>query len=475
MIRDMFASLLSPAWEQSVLKLAEKEGRHEGAEGLPTTSTTKYSVGETKVRTMIDTQLAAIQKTLSEKVQTALPIVVKKKGDTEAAVLKFEERRPPETLRTVLEGELEARRLAIEDASYQKHKYEGRYNQFRGEHKIEVDPDHPSGEKRRNLVAFVVLLIIIETIFNAIFWKDSLRGNFGLGIGFAFFLSALNVAAGFFAGYFLPEKNLNNPERKVRAWGIFMALMIVVVVVCVWILWIRLSSNNESVVSTANLVNAVVFIYGVGFALFAAYEGYTYRGTYPGYEEASNSYLAATTRLKSEQESLRLAVVQQSGQDENARHSPIRSIGDVLQGYAKTQGEFEVLAASYRAAVIHLNNIRETAVGVFRRTNIATKGASLPSPDWFNEPVDEYEVESNVVASALVELAGAQGEATRALDRIRQAATIEIPLITAIKNEFQAKQITTLFNQADRVGLDRYLDEIKDGVGNQGLGRRGAQ
>lgn len=474
MIRDIFASLISPTWEKSVLKLAEKEGRQEGAEGLPTIGTPKYSVGETKVRVKIDEQLLTIQTILKDKVMATLPQVVKKKGEVDAAVLKFEERRPPEMLRTVLEGELEARRLALEDLSYKKHKSEGGYNKFRGEHGIQNDPDHPSAEKRKNLIAVALLLVLVETIFNALFWQVDLDVMLATGLVFALVLSFLNVFAGFCAGYYLPEKNLNVPGKKSKAWAIFFGLMIVVVFVIGWILWIRLSKESSSVDSSKNLMNVVVFIYGLAFALFAAREGYTYRGSYPGYEEASNNYLAAVTQLKSEQESLRLAVVHQSGQDENARHTPIRNIGDVLQNYAKTQGDFEVLAASYRAAVTYLNGVRENAVGVFRATNIATKGAALPSPDWFNEPIDEYEVDSDVVSGALVELAGAQNDATVALERIRQAATVEIPLITGIKNEFQARQITALFNQADRVGLDKYLEEIRDGVGNQGLGRRGA-
>lgn len=474
MIRGIFESLLSPTWENSVLKLAEKEGRQEGAQGLPTSGTPKHSVGETKVRVKIDEQLVTIQTTLKDKVMATLPQVVKKKGEVDAAVLKFEERRSPEMLRTVLEGELEARRLLLEDVSYKKHKSEGAYNQFRGEHGIQNDPDHPSAEKRKNLLVVAFLLVLVETIFNALFWQVDLDVILATGLLFAFALSFLNVFAGFCAGYYLPEKNLNTPGKKSRAWGIFAALMIVVVFVIGWILWIRLSKENNPADSSKDFMNVVVFLYGLAFAIFAAREGYTYRGTYPGYEEASNNYLAAMNQLKSEQESLRLAVVQQSGQDETARHAPIRNIGDVLQNYAKTQGDFEVLAASYRAAVTYLNGVREKAVGVFRATNIATKGSALPSPDWFNDPVDEYEVESNVVSGALVDLADAQGEATRALERIRQAATVEIPLITAIKNEFQARQITNLFNQADRAGLEKYLVEIRDGVGNQGLGRRGA-
>lgn len=474
MIRDIFARLVSPTWERAVLKLAEKEGRQEGAEGLPTSDTPKYSVGETRVRVKIDEQLINIQTILKDKVMATLPQVVKKKGEVDAAVLKFEERRSPEMLRTVLEGELEARRLALEDASYKKHKSEGGYNKFRGEHEIQNDPDHPTAEKRKNLIVVAFLLVLVETIFNALFWQVDLDVMLATGLVFAFVLSFLNVFAGFCAGYYLPEKNLNVPGKKSKAWGIFIALMIVVVFVIGWILWIRLSKESNSADSSKDLMNVVVFIYGIAFALFAAREGYTYRGTYPGYEEASTSYIAAVSQLKSEQESLRLAVVHQSGQDENARHTPIRNIGDVLQNYAKTQGDFEVLATSYRAAVTYLNGVRENAVGVFRATNIATKGAALPSPDWFNEPVDEYDVDSNVVAGALAELAAAQNDATAELDRIRQAATAEIPLITEIKNEFQARQITTLINQADQVGLNKYLEEIRDGVGNQGLGRRGA-
>lgn len=474
MIRDIFNSLLSPTLENSILKLAEKEGRQEGAEGLPTSGTPRYSVGETKVRVKIDEQLLTIQKILRDKVMAVLPQVVQKRGEVDAAVLRFEGRRTPEMLRTVLEGELEARRLALEDASYKKHKSEGGYNKFRGEHGIQLEPDHPSAEKRKNLIVVAFLLVLVETIFNALFWQVDLDVVLATGLVFAFALSFFNVFAGFCAGYFLPGKNLNIPGSKSKAWGMFIVLMIVVILIIGWILWIRLSKENNPAGSSSNLMNVVVFIYGIAFALFAAREGYTYRGTYPGYEEASHNYFVAVSQLKSEQESLRLAVVQQSGQDETARHTPIRNISDVLQNYAKTQGDFEVLAASYRAAITYLNGLRENAIGVFRATNIATKGAALPSPDWFNEPVDEYEIESNVVSVALVGLTGDQAQATEALDIIRQATAVEIPSITAIKNEFQARQITTLFNQADRIGLDKYLEEIRDGVGNQGLGRRGA-
>ena len=469
MIQNIFSALISKSWEESLIKYARQQGIHEGKQGLPTDTTPPYSVGENNVRVKIETQLVAIQKTLESKVKSTIPLISQKKGELQSTDLTFSARRTIDTLRLTLQGELESRRPALEDASYRKHKSEGEYNAFRQTNEISSAPEFPTAEERKRILALTGLFVLLETIFNALFWKQGLEGNLGKGVIYAFVLSLLNVGFGFVGGYFLAYKNLEGKNNKNLGWGVFAVSIVIVLIVISQIVSYRMEAAGSDGVNV--LLNFVVALYGVGFALGAAYEGYCYHGKYPGYERASAGYLKAVDDLRKEKESIAASIFRQCANDEEARLGAGRRLHDVLVFLTNTKAELDTLQVEYRAAVAHLSGIKETAVGVYRDTNRATKGAALPSPPWFNDPVERYDQDSEVLMTAIIDLSQAKSEADSAISRIRDLSEIELPQITAVRGEYQALHLTTLVNEADREGLAKYRREIAYGVGNQGQHR----
>jgi hypothetical protein len=137
-----------------------------------------------------------------------------------------------------------------------------------------------------------------KQFFNALFWKQGLQGNLGKGVMYAFVLSLLNVGFGFVGGFFLAYKNLVGKNNKLLGWGVFALSILIVILVISQIVSYRMQAAGSDGVNV--LMNFVVALYGVGFALFAAYEGYRYHGKYPGYERASIGYLKAIDDLKRE-------------------------------------------------------------------------------------------------------------------------------------------------------------------------------
>jgi hypothetical protein len=157
--------LLADSWEQSLVKYAHQQGIHEGKQGLPTDTTPPFSVGENNVRVKIGAQLVTIQKILESNVKSKIPLLSQKKGELQSADLTFTARRTIDTLRVALQGELESRRPAIEDAFYRKHKSEGEYNAFKLTNNISTAPELLTDDDRKRILALTGLFVLLETIF----------------------------------------------------------------------------------------------------------------------------------------------------------------------------------------------------------------------------------------------------------------------------------------------------------------------
>jgi len=467
MIRDFFEGLLSKKWEEQIIKFATEEGRDEGAQGLPTDTTPKYSAGENKVRNRLATQYALIQATLAEKVQQSLPLVQQKKAEIENVSLTFTQRRSPDALSYVLAGMLETSRGTLADLAYQKHKTEGDYKRFKFDNKISVDPDLPSSKEKENIVWQALFLITLETVFNGYFWQQRLEGDNIAGLGFAFFLSFLNVVLAFVAGLCLAYKNIKDGGRA--AWLGFGALMSVVILVIWKIIDYRMS--NVGADEIAEIENILIAAYGLLFAGYAAWKGYRYQGAYPGYESAAAPYLKAVAALKEEQERLKKSIFNEAARDEEARLASERRLTDAITYLAKTKGDFESLREYYTASINHLNNIKNEAILVFRQTNVAIRAAALPCPTWFNEEIDRYAIENTVVDDALESIRKITEEVKETLAQIRETLRVELPQITELKSRFQAQSLTALIADTDQAGLAKFRGEIAEGIGNHGANR----
>lgn len=467
MIENFFNAIVSGNWEKSLLKLAEKEGREEGALGLPTDTTKKYSVGETNVRVKIKTQYSMLQAKLTEKVKEILPKIEEKSSAIEAAELAFSTRRSASMLRIVLDGELESNRRAFEDAAYRKHSSEGQYKKFKGENQIEIEPDHPSPAEKVNLIWWALFLVTLETVFNAFFWGKQVEGDNVAALGLAAFLAILNVAFAFSAGIALAYKNIK--VYRTPALVGFLTLFGFVLVIIGVIVNYRMTYLSDDRINA--IQNLLVAAYGLLFAGIAAWKGYKLNGTYPGYKAASTQYLNAMKAISDLSDSVRRTIFRETSADEDARQKADRDIAAARVYLAKVKSDLEAIGANYRAAIKHLNGVMENAILVFREVNTATKASALENPAWFNEPVEGYSTESPVFEDALTELNLSSEKAALALDGIREVSRQELVEIIEIRSKYGAEQLSALVSSADRVGLEKYKAEIAEGIGNHGLGR----
>lgn len=467
MIQNIFSVFISDNWEQAVHRLAIKEGTEEAKQGRPTTDTPRYSVGETAVRNKVEAQLGNIQKRLADEVQKVLPTVTRRISEVQQAEVSFESRQTIDVIRSSLSADFESKRSSLEDAFYRKHKSEGTYNAFRNTHGVTIDPDHPVDPI--NYLSFVFLMLTAETVLNALFWQQGLEGDLTKGLLIAAAIAGANIVVGFVGGLVLAYKNLNSTQSKILGWVGFTVSIFFVVAINWQVLEIR--REQVGIDQVSNLINSLVFLLGFGFALFSSYKGYSFRGSFPGYREASDSFIKACKDLKTEEDSLRTSVVTEIKSQEDVRNLAIRKVSDVLTAYTKTKGELQALDLSFRTSVSHLNNVLENVVGAYRKTNVATKGAAIPSPTWFNDSVEKFENQSQVLDGALTDLFSALAHAESTLETMRSYAKSEISQLSELRSEFTGEKLTALKLETDARGLARFLDTLSSDIGNQGINK----
>jgi hypothetical protein len=247
-------------------------------------------------------------------------------------------------------------------------------------------------------------------------------------------------------------------------------------VIVLWLNWkvlvirnsyAEVSSSSQTQIHT--LMSIIVFLVGVAFALVAAWKGYRFFGSYPGYKDASDSFVKATQELRDIEGSLREVVVRTTRTQEEVRTSAIRKIGDALTNYKKIHGELNTLNLDMRNAIASINGVLERAVGAYRTNNNAAKGAAIPSPAWFNDPVERHSDESEVMNNTIAQLESSVTAAKSISDRLRQTTMEELPEITRVRNTFSGERLTQVLVDTDQEGLTRFLDSLQNGVGNQGL------
>jgi hypothetical protein len=461
---DIFLSLITGAWEKSVHEKAKKEGREEGAQGRPTPDTPAYSVGETAVRNEIEKKLGTIRSKLSNEVQKKLPEISRHIAGVHEAEVKFESRLEPDSTRRNIESAFESHRATLNDAYFRKHQSEGNYNSFRHLHDVRIDPDHVLD--KTHYLSAVLVILVLETVINALFWKEGLEGDLIQGLLMALGIAAANIIVGFVGGICLSYKNLKDTLKNVLGITGFVACLALVVYINLRVLHIR--AEQLGTTSVNQLTNTLVFLLGFGFALFAAFKGYRFFGTYPGYRAAAETYIKATADIKAEEELLRTLIAKEVRSQEDLRNTSIRNLSDALTKYAKIRGELQTMDSAYSTSVKHLNNVLESAVGTYRKTNIAVKGTSVQSPLWFSDPVERYGTESEVLGDAQSNLANATGDAESKLEMMRRLSKVEISALNELKAEFTGPTLTALKSDADLAGLSRFTDTLKDTIGNQG-------
>jgi hypothetical protein len=445
--------------------MAIKRGREEGAHGRPTADTPKYDVGETDVRNAVDTQLADVQRNLAAELQRIVPTIMKKEGELAQAELTFQTRKSAAELAQSLDGSLANCRTELEDAQFRKHEAEGHYNKFRLENNVTIDPDHPTD--RVHYLSVVFIMLAVETALNAFFWGLKFGENFSLGIAMAFVIAAINISIGFVGGVCLSYKNLGDPTRKLLGWLGFILALVAAAGINYYVITKRETGVDQSV------VNSAMFCIGMAFSLVAAYKGYRFFGSIPGYEAASSAFLNARNRVKAIEDELRQRIASDARGQEDLRNGVVRTVADIQVYFAKVRAEPQNLQMNFRITAQNLSTVLENVVGAYRSNNRATKGAMTPSPAWFDDPVERYPTESDSLNEALRTFNEVSARADSQSLQHREASKAEIAELQGVKTVYLGERVPQLLDTCNREGHKRFVESL-GAVGNQGRWERRA-
>jgi uncharacterized membrane protein len=452
-IFDMFTT---KSWEESVRQDAVKRGREEGANGRPTADTPRYDVGETHVRNLVQKQLVDVQQKLAAELQKILPTITKQDGELGQAELTFQSRQTAESLAQSFDGIMANSRADLEDAQYRLHETEGHFRKFKLDNNVTIEPDHP--KDRLNYISIIFLVLAAETVLNAIFWGQKFGENFSLGIGMAFVISLINIAIGFVGGVLFSYKNLANKNAQLLGWiGLAVAILLA-------------ASVNFYVISRRPgdpAINAAMFCLGMAFSMFAAYKGYRFFGSVPGYAAASSSFTSAQERIKQLVSDTSGYIGTETRKQQDLRNGQVRKVGEVQVYFAKVRAELKNLQTSYRIAVRNLNTVLENSVGAYRANNRATKGALTPSPTWFDDPVEKYSDESASLEEAMCSLERIAARADSMAVEMHEEAKRENAELEAVKTSYVGIRWPQFVDTSNRSAHARFIDSL-NAVGNKG-------
>lgn len=466
---NLFDKLINRSWEEGLFKEAAKLGRSEGANGRPTADTPKYDVGETHIRSEVQKKLLKIEESLATELQKIIPAVTKKDGDLSQAVLNFQTRKKADELKQTFDGVLADSRTALEDAYFRKHQAEGHYNRFKLEHNITIDPDHPTDQL--HYFSWIFVILAGETVMNAGYWGTFLKENYVAGILVALGLSVINIMVGFGGGIAFSYKNLSDSWNRVKGWGGLILALCVVACVNYLILAKRGTAVNFIGENSFDPIPPLIFCLGFVFALIAAYKGYRFFGSIPGYKAASTTFVAARNRIEQVEDELRQRISSEVRAQEDLRNNIQRTVNDIRVYYSKVKSDLKNLESNYKVTCQHLSTVLERVVGAYRSNNRATKNAMTPSPAWFEDQVERFPDETEQMSEALNILHSVSERADDTGARQHAAAGEEIAALQGVKTLYVGQELPKHLDACNKVGHQRFVQTL-NAVGNQGLGER---
>ena len=186
------------------------------------------------------------------------------------------------------------------------------FDEFKSDNKLDRTARSPRSKLR--IYSIIAAMILIETIINGIFFASGIGSGFK-GATIAICLSGINV----FAGLVIGRKVLNYKNHislffKFLAYIGFLSYMFLVLFLNLFIAWwrdlsssglditfrdaqLKLISEIRNPIGFEQTDSLIFLLVGVGFSLYALYEGYTSEDPYPGYglmysrlEEARDNY-----------------------------------------------------------------------------------------------------------------------------------------------------------------------------------------
>lgn len=285
------------------------------------------------------------------------------------------------------------------DAKKQLELAEEDLQQFKRINKINREPNYPVSSIRA--ISIVAIVLLVEVLINGNFF--ALGSDAGLmgGIFIAATVSIVNVSLGFLVGSWL-LRQANSIKTKIRIYSRIGYSIIIIFafffnyLVAVWRkalevapdaaeeqFWLYLNSGVASIWDISSLG-----LFAVGIVCFgiAAYEGYGFDDSYPGYGKMSKQRNANREILQEERKELAETVNIKFEEYEEWLEDKYAQIKNLKRNLSSSISSFEQQKSIFDNYVTHLEGALEYILKLYRDTNHAER--SEPVPMFFDDVID---------------------------------------------------------------------------------------
>lgn len=373
----------------------EEEGRELGKSGVPLASDTWPSGPEAKAVLAVEQaqadyvssyqlRLKALQAQASRSEQTA------KLAEARASAEQFE--RQADNLLT--ENATQLQRFADVARSRRE-----ALERFRDRHRRIELPHYPKQGKMVFLYVFAVVLILVETGFNASFFAQGLGGGLLQGMGEAFGFSLVNVGGAFTAGVLIVRLK-NHVSVAIRLLGYTLSAA---VLFGLGALALMVSHYRDALYKGVESAGTVAMqtltlepfdlagpsswiLFGVSCfaACFAMWEGYSINDPYPGYgavhrraEVSARAYEGAVQKLRSELAKYRQGFINRMDKTQEVCEASIVTLKGVIVDKQRLGDEMRNEIQSLEKALVAL-------VETFRTADKVGRNGAFEVPPYFH-------------------------------------------------------------------------------------------
>jgi hypothetical protein len=317
---------------------------------------------------------------------------------------------------------------------------EAEFNNFRKRHNLERPPrDY---ESKAFKLWFLVLLLAIEAVLNGFFLAKG--SEFGLvgGVVQAMIIAGLNISVGVAVGRFAA------PWLSYRSWTTKVLAAVAILVYLGLAFGFNLAVAHYRTAMTGDPFDASVnayrdlrahafgiedleswglFVMGLMFSLFAAYDGWRLDDPYPGYGQRMRQNLEALQKYNDLKHDLLIDLdeIKKKAEDETQ---------DLMRSITSRQGELgnivmrsEALKAAIAEHFDHLESSVNTLLAFYRNEN--QKCRTAPAPHRFNDS-RKWEYQRPTLEGARVSEDGRKG-----IEEALKQAMSEIPRQQEILND----------------------------------------
>jgi hypothetical protein len=276
---------------------------------------------------------------------------------------------------------------------------------FRLKHHLpETDAKLPTKNKLSQRKAWLILAVVFEGVFNAMWFAngmaDGLAGGFVLAAGF----SIVNVALSFLAGRIFTNINHVNLVRRLCGWMSGLIGLLATVAMGMVVAYFRyalgvLEDGSESALSLAgnafanhvspfiDFESIILFAATVAFGLMATWHAYHWTDPYPGYAKVFRAYkeaflvnLKAITELRKKLESEKDRMLSQlEAEIKNAQQRILR--------FKRGMNDKIVVGKTLTAYTVKVEHAMRSLVQCYRYENQLKRPVDCPRPAYFDEPV----------------------------------------------------------------------------------------